>query len=186
MGNARAAEPTLGKILKLGEMPCTFVNGDKAIVEMVLDLDTETVIGKIHRIVDEDADNPFKNQESKKKKPKEARQTIAYARANKLLLNRLTGSTPHGIRAVTNPEERLGIVQNIMDQLVVRTMQDPPPRGRLILIADRTIVEKVQQYNTTHPPLITIVHRTSHPLVALQYKAPSLYHVTRHPLSCTY
>ena len=142
MGNARAAEPTLGKILKLGETPCTFVNGDKAIVEMVLDLDTETVIGKVHRIVDEDADNPFKNQESKKKKPKEARQTIAYARANKLLINRLTGNTPHGIRSVTNPEERLAIVQHIMDQLVVRTMQDPPPRGRLILIADRVIVEK--------------------------------------------
>ena len=182
MGTAKASDPTVGKMLTLAEASAEFSNGDRAIVELVLDMDTEVraclartpdraspvpsshamyvsdaqrlpplpllrpqvVIGKIHRMVDPDADNPFKNEEKKKKKVRAARQTVAYARANKLLVNRLTGTTPEAIRSVPRDahEERAALIAPIMDQLLVRTSQDPPPRGRLILIADRVIVDK--------------------------------------------
>ena len=41
MGTAKASDPTVGKMLTLAEASAEFSNGDRAIVELVLDMDTE-------------------------------------------------------------------------------------------------------------------------------------------------
>ena len=41
MGTAKASDPTIGKMLTLAEASAEFSNGDRAIVELVLDMDTE-------------------------------------------------------------------------------------------------------------------------------------------------
>ena len=127
------------RVVHLMDSSVILSNGDKGHVELVLDPENEILVGKIHRLYDQDADLPFKMK--KKKLTELNRQTIAYTRISKLMINRLMNTTVEGVRNFL-VQGHLKPLVPIMKQLKERAVEDPPPRGRIVIEADRVLVDR--------------------------------------------
>jgi hypothetical protein len=99
---------------------------------VLLDLRTDSIIGRIHHLL-VDPDLP--------KSKVLIRQTVAHTRAGNLLLNRIC-DTSIEILKEANTAEIHGILRLLVDQLTDRMAQNPPPRGRIVLLANRMLLQK--------------------------------------------